>query len=50
MLEFLVNSLACIGDKDESPLLLPTRRLDSSGRCSRYTCAPGKWDDSKFWY
>jgi hypothetical protein len=49
MLEFLVNSLACIGDKGETPPLLPTRRLDSSGRCSRYTCAPGKWGDSKSW-
>lgn len=48
MLEFLVNSLAGIGDKGENPPLLPTRRLDSSGHCSRYTCAPGKWDGSKY--
>ncbi len=43
-LEFQASSPAGSADKDESPPLQPPRRWDSSGRCSPYTCAPGKWE------
>ena len=50
MPEFQANFRGGNANRGESPLLMPPPRSDNNGRCSRYTCAPGISDDSKFAY
>jgi hypothetical protein len=50
MPEFRANSLDGNASRDENRPQLRQRRLDNSERCSRYTYAPDKSDDSRSWY